>query len=79
MSLRKKDSPDEERGEIAASEWLVAGERSKAEAWRLHVLMVAGYPLAIAERLAMGTADLHVACEILKSGCTPEVAADILL
>ena len=28
------------------------GERSKVESWRLHVLIEAGYPLPLAERLA---------------------------
>ena len=27
-------------------------ERSKVESWRLHVLIEAGYPLSLAERLA---------------------------
>ena len=54
-------------------------ERSKVEGWRLHVLMEAGYPLPLAERLAASEADLHRAVEMLKSGCTPETAADILL
>ncbi len=34
-------------------------ENSKVESWRLHVLIEAGYPLAIAERLAGSEADLH--------------------
>jgi hypothetical protein len=54
-------------------------ERSKVEGWRLHVLMEAGYPLPLAERLAGSDADLHRAVEILQSGCTPETAAEILL
>jgi hypothetical protein len=54
-------------------------ERSKVEGWRLHVLMEAGYPLPLAERIAASEADLHRAVEMLKSGCTPETAAEILL
>jgi hypothetical protein len=54
-------------------------ERSKVEGWRLHVLMEAGYPLPLAERIAGSEADLHGAVELLKSGCTPETAAEILL
>jgi hypothetical protein len=54
-------------------------ERSKVESWRLHVLIEAGYPLPLAERLAVSEADLHVACEMLDRGCTPETAAEILL
>ena len=54
-------------------------ERSKVESWRLHILIEAGYPLPLAERLAVSEADLHLACEMLGLGCTPETAAEILL
>jgi hypothetical protein len=54
-------------------------ERSKVESWRLHILIEAGYPLSLAERLAVSEADLHVACERLGQGCAPETAAEILL
>ncbi|HEX5175288.1 MAG TPA: hypothetical protein VFV91_14210 [Gaiellaceae bacterium] len=54
-------------------------ERSKVESWRLHVLIEAGYPLSIAERLAVSEADLHLACELLGQGCVAETAAEILL
>jgi hypothetical protein len=57
----------------------VADERSKVESWRLHVLIEAGYPLPLAERVAVSEADLHVACEMVESGCAPETAAEILL
>jgi len=55
------------------------GERSKVEGWRLHVLMEAGYPISLAERVAASEADLHRAVELVQSGCTPETAAEILL
>jgi hypothetical protein len=54
-------------------------ERSKVESWRLHVLMEAGYPLPLAERLAGSEADLHIAVELVSSGCSPETATEILL
>jgi hypothetical protein len=54
-------------------------ERSKVESWRLHVLMEAGYPLPLAERIAGSEADLHRAVELVSNGCTPETAAEILL
>lgn len=57
----------------------IVDERSKVESWRLHVLIEAGYPLPLAERLAVSEADLHQACEMLGRGCTPETAAEILL
>ena len=55
-------------------------ERSKVESWRLHVLIEAGYPLTLAERLATSEADLHLAVELVRSrGCAHETAAEILL
>jgi hypothetical protein len=47
-------------------------------AWRLHVLVDAGYPLRNAEAIARGDADLHFAVELLARGCTPELAERIL-
>ena len=59
---------------------LDADERTKVESWRLHVLVEAGYPLPLAERLARSDADLHTAVDLVTvRGCTPEVAAQILL
>lgn len=54
-------------------------ERSKVESWRLHVLMGAGYPLHLAERIAASEVDLHRAVDLLGAGCAPETAAEILL
>jgi hypothetical protein len=54
-------------------------ERAKVESWRLHVLIEAGYPLPLAERIAGSEADLHHAVELLTSGCAAETAAEILL
>jgi len=54
-------------------------ERAKVESWRLHVLIEAGYPLPLAERLAGSEADLHVAVDLVGAGCTAETAAEILL
>jgi hypothetical protein len=55
-------------------------ERAKVESWRLHVLIEAGYPLPLAERIAQSEADLHEAVELVGSrGCAPDVAAQILL
>ena len=54
-------------------------ERSKVESWRLHVLIEAGYPLTLAERLAASEADLHRAVELVSLGCGHETAAKILL
>ena len=66
-----------EMTEIALPE---TSESSKVESWRLHVLIEAGYPLSLAERLASSDADLHLAVELVRSrGCAHETAAEILL
>ena len=54
-------------------------ERAKVQSWRLHVLIEAGYPLPLAEKLADSDADLHDAVELVASGCAHETAAQILL
>jgi hypothetical protein len=55
-------------------------ERAKVESWRLHVLAEAGYPLPVAERIARSSADLHDAVTLVaERGCSPELAAEILL
>jgi len=55
-------------------------ERAKVESWRLHVLIEAGYPLPLAEKLAAALdADLHEAVELVDKGCDPRTAAEILL
>jgi hypothetical protein len=66
-----------EMTEIALPE---TSESSKVESWRLHVLIEAGYPLGLAERLATSDADLHLAVELVRTrGCAHETAAEILL
>jgi hypothetical protein len=56
------------------------GESSKVESWRLHVLIEAGYPLSLAEKLAHSDADLHQAVDLVTSaGCRHDLAAEILL
>jgi hypothetical protein len=54
-------------------------EREKVESWRLHVLIEAGYPLGLAEKLAHSEADLHRAVQLISAGCQFETAAEILL
>ena len=43
------------------------------------MLIEAGYPVHLAERLAHSEADLHQAVELVKQGCEATVAAEILL
>jgi hypothetical protein len=57
----------------------IESQKSKVEGWRLHVLIEAGYPLNLAERLAASEADLHLAVELVTNGCEHETAAEILL
>ena len=54
-------------------------ELEKVVSWRLHVLVEAGYPAELAERLARSEADLHHAVELVLAGCAHGTAADILL
>ena len=55
------------------------GEQAKVESWRLHVLIEAGFPLPLAERLAASEADLHACVQLVRQGCNPVTAAEILL
>jgi hypothetical protein len=54
-------------------------ESAKVESWRLHILLEAGYPVPLAERIAGSEVDLHDAVELLRRGCAPVIAAEILL
>lgn len=54
-------------------------ERVKVESWRLHVLVEAGYPIPLAERVAHSNADLHQAVALVQAGCAPDLAAEILI
>lgn len=54
-------------------------ERERVAGWRLHVLIEAGYPVHLAERVAHSDVDLHRAVELVKQGCDATVAAEILL
>ena len=40
----------------------------RSQSWRLHVLIEAGYPLPLAERMAYSDADLHTAVELVRPG-----------
>ena len=54
-------------------------EPARVESWRLPVLLEAGYPVHLAERLAASEVDLHDAVALVKSGCDHTTAAEILL
>ena len=57
----------------------LGGEQAKVEGWRLHVLIEAGFPLPLAEKLAASEADLHTCVDLVRRGCSPLTAAEILL
>ncbi len=67
--------------ETTETETLVedVNERAKVEGWRLHILIEAGFPLHLAERLAASEADLHTCVDLVRHGCAPVTAAEILL
>ena len=54
-------------------------EPAKVESWRLHILLEAGYPVHLAERIAVSEVDLHDAAQLLTRGCDPVTATEILL
>jgi hypothetical protein len=54
-------------------------EPGRVESWRLHILLEAGYPVHLAERLAASEVDLHDAVQLVTQGCDPVTAAEILL
>lgn len=58
----------------------VVDEREQVESWRLHVLVEAGYPLPLAEKLAAAEyVDLHRATGLVRDGCAFKTATEILL
>jgi hypothetical protein len=55
------------------------GEEERVTVWRMHVLVEAGYPADLAERLASSKADLHQAVRLVAQGCPAVLATQILL
>ena len=54
-------------------------EQELVERWRADELERAGYSEDVAAELAMrNDVDLHYAVELLRKGCSPQLAADIL-
>jgi hypothetical protein len=58
----------------------VETEIERIEAWRAEELRRAGYDAVSAGKLAgRHDVDLHVAADLIRSGCSVELALDILL
>jgi hypothetical protein len=65
---------------MTAAETEVLDELDQVVAWRAEQLELAGYGAAAAAELAARQdVDLHVAAELLSSGCAAELALKILL
>ena len=65
---------------MTAAETEIRDETELVEAWRAEQLEIAGYGAQAAAELAIRPdVDLHVAMELLTSGCSPELALQILL
>jgi hypothetical protein len=53
-------------------------EEQRIFAWRVEVLVAAGYPNALAQLVAGTGADLHDAERLVANGCPPALAVRIL-
>jgi hypothetical protein len=59
---------------------MIPTESERVDTWRLHVLIEAGYPVPLAEKVAAaGHVDLHRAVDLIAAGCAPGLATQILL
>jgi len=54
-------------------------ETDSIVSWRLHVLLLAGFPVPDAELLAGSDVDLHEAVALIEAGCPPLTAVRILI
>jgi hypothetical protein len=68
-------------GQMAAAELtIIETEQERIERWRAEELERAGFEAAAASLLAgRNDVDLHYAIDLLRSGCSPELALQILL
>ena len=59
---------------------IVETEQERVQRWRVEALERAGYePEAASELAARPDVDLHRAIQLIESGCSPELALQILL
>ena len=65
---------------MAAAETIIETEQERIERWRAHELERAGFEASAAALLATrNDVDLHYAIDLLRNGCEPELALQILL
>jgi hypothetical protein len=65
--------------EVTQQEPRVRDDATLVANWRLEVLLEAGYEAYLAEQIAGSDADLHLATTLVAQGCSPQLAAQILL
>lgn len=67
-------------GTMAAAETTTETEQERIERWRAEELERAGYESSAASLLAgRPDVDLHYAIDLIRNGCAPELALQILL
>ena len=65
---------------MSTADLQIETESERIERWRYEALLRAGYEPSAARRIAeLHDVDLHHAVELLERGCSPELAAAILL
>jgi hypothetical protein len=65
---------------VTAAELVFESELAQVERWRIDELERAGYdPRAAMTLAARHDVDLHHAVDLLRNGCSPELALQILL
>ena len=65
---------------MAAAETIIETEQERIERWRAHELERAGFETSAAALLAARhDVDLHYPIDLLRNGCEPELALQILL
>ncbi len=68
------------RNEMTAAETASETEQERIQRWRAEELERAGYEASAAALLAArADVDLHYAIDLLRNGCAPELALQILL
>jgi hypothetical protein len=76
----RRDTAEGKRVTAAETGVQLETEIERIEAWRSEELQRAGYDAVAAEKLAVRhDVDLHVAADLLRQGCSQDLALEILL